>query len=68
MRHTIEAQELHVGDRIIANAGGTVWSQRPTVALVAADGGDHYTVTVQTPHNGRHRIRLHRYHELIVVR
>lgn len=59
---TIEAADLKVGDRV------TNWAQRPTVARVDRDGVDHMTVTIDTGTNGRHRVRIHRFHELVVTR
>lgn len=64
---TVEASELLVGDRILGNAGGKAWSQEPTVVGVEINGDD-VTVRIDTRTNGRHRVALHRYHELDVAR
>jgi hypothetical protein len=62
MTQTIEAAELQVGDRV------TNWMQQPTVARIHNDGTDYLTVTIDTGDNGRHRVSIHRYHELTVNR
>lgn len=59
---TIEATELQVGDRV------TNWTQRPTVARIERDDSDYMVITIDTPDNGRHRVSVHRYHELVVSR
>jgi hypothetical protein len=64
----VEATDLTVGDRIIGNAGGRAWDQRPDVVEVTPQGADHVSVLIDTRTNGRHRVTLHRYHELEVAR
>ena len=59
---TIEAIDLQVGDRV------TNWTQRPTVARIDRDASDYLTITIDTSDNGRHRVRIHRYHELVIAR
>ena len=58
----IEATDLQVGDCV------TNWTQRPTVARIDRNGTDYMTVTIDTGSNGRHRVRIHRYHELVITR
>jgi hypothetical protein len=62
MTTTIEATDLQVGDRV------TNWTQRPIVARIDRDGSDYLTITIDTADNGRHRVSIHRYHELAIVR